>query len=353
MKLRTLSLFAGIGGFDLGLERTGGFCTVAFCEIDPFCRRVLAKHWPEVPCYDDVRTLTGERLAADGVSVDVICGGFPCQDISFAGKGAGLAGERSGLWQEYARLIAEIRPAWVIIENVSALRSRGLDAVLGRLFAIGFDAEWHCIPAAAVGAPHRRDRVWVVGYASGERRFTGRHDYAEHDGTQLGATDQHAEHVANPYGQPERKPGHQTETVRDQRDARLEPGGRGAGQCFANTEPAMANAYGEPRNERRFGDANQGPRGRNVNRGSIRSDVCNTDSPRLAQWQGKRSDARPQLTALVRADWWAIEPNVGRVAHGVPARVDRLRALGNAVVPQVVTAIGHAILAAERAQVAA
>jgi len=99
-KLRVLSLFASIGGFDLGLERTGGFETVAFCEIEPFCRRVLAKHWPEVPCYEDVRTLTAERLAADGIAVDVICGGFPCQDISLAGSGAGLAGERCGLWYE-------------------------------------------------------------------------------------------------------------------------------------------------------------------------------------------------------------------------------------------------------------
>src|SRR4249920_441168 len=100
-----LSLFSGIGAFDLGLERTGGFKTCAFVEIDPFCRRVLAKHWPGVPCYDDVRTLTAERLAADGIAVDVICGGFPCQDISIAGQGAGIEGERSGLWSEFARLI--------------------------------------------------------------------------------------------------------------------------------------------------------------------------------------------------------------------------------------------------------
>jgi len=161
--MNVLDLFSGIGGFSIGLERAG-MRTVAFCEREPFCRAVLAKHWPAVPCYDDVRTLTADRLAADGISADVICGGFPCQDISHAGKGAGLAGERSGLWFEFQRLIAEIKPRYAIIENVSALRSRGLDQVLGSLAAIGYDAEWHCIPASAVGAPHRRDRIWIVAY---------------------------------------------------------------------------------------------------------------------------------------------------------------------------------------------
>jgi DNA (cytosine-5)-methyltransferase 1 len=174
VSLRTLSLFAGIGGFDLGLERTGGFRTVAFCEIDPFCRRVLAKHWPGVPCYHDVRDLTAERLAADGISVDVICGGFPCQDVSVGGVGAGIDGERSGLWSEYARLVGELRPRFVIVENVSALLGRGLGRVLGDLAALGFDAEWHCIPASALGAPHNRDRIWIVAYPATLRRREGR-----------------------------------------------------------------------------------------------------------------------------------------------------------------------------------
>lgn len=125
MKLRVLDLFSGIGGFSLGLERTGGFETVAFCEIEEYPRRVLAKHWPKVPCYDDVRTLTADRLAADGIAVDVICGGFPCQDISFAGRRAGLEGARSGLWGEYARLIGELRPRFVVVENVPGLLVSG------------------------------------------------------------------------------------------------------------------------------------------------------------------------------------------------------------------------------------
>jgi len=161
---KVLSLFAGIGGFDLGLERTGGFKTVAFCEIDKHARSILKKHWPDVPCYDDVRSLTKRRLAADGISVDVICGGFPCQDLSYAGRGAGIRGERSGLWSEYARLVGELRPRYVVVENVPALLNRGLGVVLGDLAALGYDAEWQCIPSGCIGAPHLRDRVWIIAY---------------------------------------------------------------------------------------------------------------------------------------------------------------------------------------------
>jgi DNA (cytosine-5)-methyltransferase 1 len=166
---RVLSLFAGIGGFDLGLERTGGFRTVAFCEIDPFCRKVLAKHWPSVPCYEDVRTLTAERLASDGIEVDVICGGFPCQDISEAGQRAGIDGERSGLWAQYARLIGELRPRIVIVENVAALARRGLGRVLGDLAAIRYDAEWDCVGADALGASQHRSRLWLLAYPHNAR----------------------------------------------------------------------------------------------------------------------------------------------------------------------------------------
>lgn len=165
--LRLLDLFSGIGGFSLGLERTGGFETVAFCEIEPYARAVLAAHWPGVPCYDDVTTLTSERLAADGVErVDAISGGFPCQDVSFQGKGAGLEGARSGLWSEIKRLTRELQPRFVFVENVSALLDRGMGRVLGDLAEIGYDAEWHCIPASYVGASHERDRVWIIAYPS-------------------------------------------------------------------------------------------------------------------------------------------------------------------------------------------
>lgn len=163
-KLQVLDLFSGIGGFSLGLEATGHFETAAFCEIEKFPREVLRKHWPNVRCYDDVRKLSASKLAADGITVDTICGGFPCQDVSLAGKGEGLDGKRSGLWSEIARLVGEIRPRFVIVENVSALLGRGLGRVLRDLAAIGYDAEWHCIPASYVGLRHIRDRVWIVAY---------------------------------------------------------------------------------------------------------------------------------------------------------------------------------------------
>jgi DNA (cytosine-5)-methyltransferase 1 len=174
-KLRVLDLFSGIGGFSLGLERTGGFETVAFCEIEDFPRRVLAKHWPEVPCYHDVRELTAERLATDGITeIQVITGGFPCQDLSASGKQGGLSSRRSGLWSEIIRLVGEIRPKFIIVENVSNLLAGNGGAwfatVLADLASVGLDAEWHCIEAANVGLPHGRDRVWILAYPHGERR---------------------------------------------------------------------------------------------------------------------------------------------------------------------------------------
>ena len=166
-KLRVLDLFAGIGGFSVGLERTGGFETVAFCEIESYPQKVLAKNWPGVPIYDDVRELTAERLVADGIGVDVITGGFPCQDISAAGNQAGIGeGTRSGLWSECARLLGELRPRYAIFENVTALLSgdngRWFEQVLWDISSLGYDAEWHCIPASELGAHHHRDRVWII-----------------------------------------------------------------------------------------------------------------------------------------------------------------------------------------------
>lgn len=169
MKFRLLDLFSGIGGFSLGLERSGYFETVQFCEIDPYCRRVLAKHWPKVPCHDDVRTLDASRFVS---GIDAICGGFPCQDISVAGNQRGIGdGTRSGLWSEIMRLVSQLRPRYLIMENVANLLvgpsikpGAWFGRILAGLASIGYDAEWCCIPASAVGAPHRRNRVWIVAY---------------------------------------------------------------------------------------------------------------------------------------------------------------------------------------------
>lgn len=190
-KLRVLDLFSGIGGFSLGLERTGGFETVAFCEIEEFPCKVLAKHWPNVPCYRDVRELTAKQLAADGVAADVITGGFPCQDLSSSGSGEGLAGSRSGLWFEFARVIREIRPRYVILENSPNLLG-WLGEVLGALAEVGLDAEWDCIPAAAVGAPHFRDRLWLVAHPSSER-LSGPREYLQSITQEAGAYRQASE----------------------------------------------------------------------------------------------------------------------------------------------------------------
>jgi len=284
--VKVLDLFSGIGGFSLGLERAG-MKTVAFCEIEEFPRKVLKKHWPEVPIYEDVRTLTAARLAADGISVDVICGGFPCQDISNAGSKAGITGERSGLWKEYARLIGEIRPKFVIVENVSALLGRGLERVLGDLAQVGYDAEWHCIPASAVGAPHRRDRIWIVAYPQ-SIGFQRRGYIAKCEGIDG------ADGKANKF----------------------------TGNGLLRVGEVMANAIGGGR---------QGP-------GAFR-DASN-------QKKNKEREATEPFDGGF-GNIWSVEPNVGRVANGVSNRSHRLKCLGNAVIPQIPEIIGRAIMAME------
>jgi len=294
---KLLDLFSGIGGFSLGLERSGAFKTVAFCEIDTFPRKVLAKHWPNVPIYGDIRELTAERLAADGIAVDAICGGFPCQDISHAGKRAGIEGERSGLWFEYARLIGELRPRYVFVENVSALLNRGIDRVLGDLAALGYDAEWHCIPASAVGAPHRRDRIWIVAYPG------------HGSGRPIGAFEEWTERQA-------------------QRTANSSEVGRSSDQS-----KTVENTQRRGREGLLHGDA--------------RSDHAGAPSHVGDSAQRERGSLSRRIYeehALARSiGWWEVEPDVGRVAYGVPARSHRLKALGNAVVPQIPEMIGLAI----------
>jgi DNA (cytosine-5)-methyltransferase 1 len=158
------SLFAGIGGMDLGLERAGMECRWQV-EIDPFCRRVLTKHWPNVPKYGDICELTGNELEP----VDLIAGGFPCQDVSHAGKRAGIEGARSGLWREFSRLVCVLRPRFALVENTTGLLDRGIGRVLGDLAEIGYDAEWTVLSACQFGAPHPRERVFIVAYPTGER----------------------------------------------------------------------------------------------------------------------------------------------------------------------------------------
>ncbi len=329
--MRVLDLFSGIGGFSLGLERAG-MRTIAFCEIEPFCRAVLAKHWPEMPCYDDIRSLTGAGLAADGLVPDLICGGFPCQDISVAGKGAGLAGERSGLWREYARLIGEIRPRWVVIENVPALRSRGLDEVLRCLASFGYDAEWHLIPASAIGAPHQRDRVWIVAYpAPGGRREHGDEcGQVGNEGT--GQSANCGENVA--YGN----------SVRCQQGARgqfydEEHHAESCGKMLANS-----SGPGLSRPER------PGRREPLISAADVRAAASERRWGRAAPGLDGEAHGLPRRVDGTRpVEAW--EGNTPRtIGRGAPNRRPRLRGLGNSVVPQIPELIGRAIMRAELAE---
>ena len=160
------SLFSGIGGIELGLERAGGFETAWFCDCEPYAVAILNKHWPGTPVYEDVTKLDFANVP----KIDVLTGGFPCQDISNAGKRAGIEGSRSGLWSYCAQAISALRPRLALFENVAALTQRGLDTVLGDLAALGYDAEWYCFPAKAVGAPHQRDRIVILAYPNDARQ---------------------------------------------------------------------------------------------------------------------------------------------------------------------------------------
>lgn len=237
MTLTVGSLFSGIGGIDLGLERAG-MRVVWQSELDPYCSRVLAKHWPNVPNLGDVTLIDWSEVERP----DVVCGGYPCQPFSLAGSRKGSKDARH-LWPYMADAISALRPRVALLENVPGHLSLGFDEVLGTLAALGYDAEWDCVPAVAVGAPHRRDRVWIIA-----------------------------------------------------------------------TNVADAEGIGEwPR---------------------LRED----HSP--AFWRRRPADG-----SSTRGDW-TTEPGVGRVAYGVSGRLDRLSALGNAVVPQVAEHVGRLIVEA-------
>jgi DNA (cytosine-5)-methyltransferase 1 len=304
------SLFSGIGGLDFGLERAG--MKVKWqVEIDDYARRVLRKHWPDVRLYSDVREVGAHNLE----SVDVLCGGFPCTNISNAGKREGIDGPQSGLWKEFARIIEEIRPRFVLIENVAVLRSRGLQRVLQDLTARGYDAEWDCIPAAALGAPHRRDRIFVVAYArvTNAERLVLRDESGRSSG-------------ANGEDTPEF-------------------GNDGAEGFAANPDRERFSQRSE-----RNGDSQTGietPHGYDTGRRD--PDVAHAHESGL---EGRVFDREYAGELLTRARgesyarYWSSESGVLRVAHGVPDRMDRNQCCGNAVVPQVAEYVGRLIVAA-------
>lgn len=293
--MRYGSLFSGIGGIDLGFDRAGMEC-VWQVEIDDYATKVLEKHWPKVHREKDIRDCGAHNLEW----VDVIAGGFPCQDISYAGRGAGLDGERSGLFFEAVRVVRELQPRFVVLENVAALLTRGLDRVLGTLAEIGFDAEWHCIPAAAVGAPHIRDRVFVLAYSHCDRREQwGTKCEGQQRSTALVEPSSFVADTNLQHGQ---RGSESRQSERQERKARAKPSGSG-------------------------------------------SDVAHADSSGFADTSGCQEIAKCGWQRTIsRSSWWDVEPDVGRVANGVSARVDRLRGLGNAVVPQVAEWIGRRLM---------
>ena len=283
MKLQHLDLFSGIGGFSLGLEATGGFETKAFCDIEKYPRQVLQKHWPHVKQYEDIKELNYERLKADGIdSIDIITGGYPCQPFSVAGRKKGEEDPRH-LWPEYFRLVKELRPTWVIGENVSGHIKLGLDTVIEDLESEDYAVRPFSISASSIGANHQRERIWILAHS---RR----------------------------------------------------------------SQWPRAEQRGENENETRKENANQFERSSSTSE----VDVANTDDERLQrQWQSRNQftprfnssrESSEEGQGTVGQGWWESEPNMGRVAHGIPKRVDRLKSLGNSLIPQIPYYIGKTIL---------
>lgn len=304
--MRIGSLFAGIGGFDLA-ARWMGWETAWFSEIDPYASSVLAKHWPGVPNHGDITKIDFTQVEP----VDMLCGGFPCQDISNAGKREGIDGERSGLWREYARAIRELRPRYVVVENVAALLARGMGTVLGDLSEVGYDAEWAVLSANDVGAPQLRERVWIVAYPIGVRELQPK--------------------GSEPYER--RRPSDSGEALDDANGGRL---GRVYGwHDHARWRSLPAEGHTSVVNAARVGRIERWPQ--SVFRGGW---FTATGTGGGAWGDGEWREGRDGTVRL-------IKPGLRVLAHGVSRRVDQLRGLGNAIVPQCALEIFRAIEARE------
>ena len=320
--MRHVDLCSGIGGFALGFEWAGLSTPVLFCDIEPWCRSVLRKHWPHVPIHSDVKELANdaERLIPD---CDILTAGYPCQPFSSAGKRQGEQDDRH-IWPYIRQIVAQKRPTWTVFENVYGHVSLGLDTVLTDLETEGYTTRTFIVPACGVGAPHRRDRLWIVGY------------------TEDNGCDRGSEGVGR----------EGTESQQDESQLEIWSQLSGPGSDVANTSSARSQA----RSAYRVGDDDdtcrdsQEPASAGSKRGG--ADVADTESVRV---QGLRSSGEQESHAYARQEVsvrsskrfsetdWDVEPNVGRVANGVPKRVDRLKGLGNAIVPQIAQQIGTAI----------
>ena len=378
------SLFSGIGGLDLGLERAG-MEVIWQSEIDPYGCRVLKKHWPEVVNHGNIKEINW----GDVVRPDILCGGYPCQPFSTAGKRNGTDDPRH-LWPWVREAISELRPKYAILENVRGHVSLGLNVVLGEMASIGYDAEWQIVSAASVGAPHRRDRVIIIAYPFGELADPDNSGRV-HRQSQIFTADRWlnalsfigsgSANVANTTqqysnGKPDNtRDSARPETVSQSRDS-------GRAQDVANTDSnsghkqhqrqiqqpdimgrseVVANADNAGSGTPRSGIDRNGTQEvqRRDNKPQFGLSGCSevvadTDTREISwglrgvstdtgQVRQERNYARGEKSHAGR-QWWAVEPDVGRVAHGVPSRVDRLRGLGNAVVPQVAELIGRMVI---------
>jgi len=386
-KLKILDLFSGIGGFSLGLEATGGFETAAFCDIDPYCRSVLKKHWPNVPIFEDIRKLKGTDIG----TVDIITGGYPCQPFSVAGKQKGVEDKRH-LWPEYFRLIKECRPTWVIGENVSGHIKLGLDSVIEDLESEGYATRTFSISASSIGANHQRERIWIVansdssGSESAQPAIIGEQKNKEIGNGQTDDTARITSGANSTF--PEQGGETKMEFMANASGVRRQNFGGNDGkngpekfqqenvqfgnQCQIHTSD-VANSYGVNdaigRVDRTIqetggsGSIDERGSGTNANGFSHSSKNETLDSENVGNTISRNAQTRcgeqrisSEKKREEKTTWssrsstfginnlWETEPNVGRVVNGVPNRVDRLKALGNSLIPQIPFYIGQTIL---------
>jgi len=411
VKLKILDLFSGIGGFSLGLEATGHFETAAFCEIEPYCQKVLKKHWPDVPIFDDIRKLKGTDIG----TIDIITGGYPCQPFSVAGKQKAEQDPRH-LWPEYFRLIQELRPTWVIGENVSGHIKLGLDSVLEDLASEGYSSRTFSISAASIGANHKRERVWTVAYSGSianamrgidnslskksrswsyyEGRGRGNANGISHPSTNErldsedvadsnDTRDRTSQHETNSnwekinegwQEQSFSEPSRQSENVENSRrtlwqrgqfskENEDEIGKENANQFerssstskidVANSSNKSINSFSNSRSNSKIDEQSREKTRFFDRKSGGETNVADTNEERLQRQRESSSQFAQKLTSTNNSEerqkglggkWWESEPRVGRVAHGIPKRVDRLKTLGNAVVPHIPYYIGQAIV---------
>ena len=328
--IRLLDLFSGIGGFSLAARWTGVVETVGFCELDPWCQRVLAKNFPGVPIHDDITTLTGDALARFG-RIDFVTGGFPCQPYSVAGKRGGAADDRA-LWPAMAAVIAESRPTYVLAENVPGIVSMELDVCLADLEALGYACRAVVVPAIGVDAPHRRERVWIL--AHDDRGAAGQPERIR-GGAGAAIARNGGAAAANPESVTEREPADETNAVTVGGPARDESCDRSASAIYPQSRTRRRGASGQSGLAARCGQV-----------------APDADGTGCEEQRGAVADGAEHAAAECGCRWSA-ESRVGRVGHGIPNRVDRLRGLGNAIVPQVAYELMRVMFADEMQEIAA